>query len=52
MPNLFWSRQLSSDVTRSCKGEWKLKVTHLRILPGTGKIELTAGSPEWSTRGM
>ena len=26
-------------------------VTNLRILPGMGKISLTAGSPEWGTRG-
>ena len=43
-----FSLQLSS---RSCRGEWKFNVTNLRILPGTGKIELTAGSPEVGTRG-
>ena len=32
-------------------GEWKLNVTNLRILPGMGKIEFTAGSPGWGTRG-
>ena len=42
------SFQLSS---RSCRVEWKFNVTNLRILPGTGKIELTAGSPEVGTRG-
>ena len=36
---------------RSDRGEWKLKVADLRILPGMGKIKLTAGSPEWGTRG-
>ena len=43
-----FSLQLSS---RSCRGEWKFNVTNLKILPGTGKIELTAGSPEVGTRG-
>ena len=32
-------------------GEWKLNVTNLKILPGMGKIELSAGSPGWGTRG-
>ena len=36
---------------RSDRGEWKLKVADLRILPGMGKIKLTAGSPEVGTRG-
>ena len=36
---------------RSCRVEWKFNVTNLKILPGTGKIELTAGSPEVGTRG-
>ena len=48
-------RQLSvvsfQFTSRSCRGEWKFNVTNLRILPGTGKIELTAGSPEVGTRG-
>ena len=37
--------------SRSCRGEWKFNVTNLKILPGTGKIELSAGSPGWGTRG-
>ena len=41
----------SRFASRSCRGEWKLNVTNLRILPGTGKIKLTAGSPEVGTRG-
>ena len=32
-------------------GELPLDVTNLRILPGMGKIEFTAGSPGWGTRG-
>ena len=36
---------------RSCRGEWKLNVINLEILPGMGKIELSAGSPGWGTRG-
>ncbi len=41
----------SLDNRRSCRGEWKLNVTDLRILPGMGKIKLAAGSPEVGTRG-
>ena len=36
---------------RSRRGKWKLNVTNLKILPGMGKIELSAGSPGWGTRG-
>ena len=32
-------------------GELPLNITNLRILPGMGKIKLTAGSPEVGTRG-
>ncbi len=32
-------------------GAWKFNVTNLSILPGMGKIELTADSPEVGTRG-
>ena len=35
----------------SVAGELPLNVTNLRILPGMGKIELAAGSPEVGTRG-
>ena len=34
-----------------CRGVREGNVTNLRILPGMGKIKLTAGSPEWGTRG-
>ena len=32
-------------------GCYRHNVTNLSILPGMGKIKLTAGSPEWGTRG-
>ena len=32
----------------SCRGVREGNVTNLRILPGMGKIKLTAGSPEWA----
>ena len=35
----------------SVAGELPLNVTNLRILPGMGKMELAAGSPEVGTRG-